>query len=55
MPYSSEKQRKFFHTKTAKDTGITKENVSEFDSASKGKKLPPRAKFKKIKAALKGN
>jgi len=55
MPYSSEKQRKFFHTQSAKDAGITKENVSEFDAASKNKKLPPRAKFKKIKASLKGN
>jgi hypothetical protein len=40
MPYVSEKQRKFFHTKTAKKKGITAETVKEFDKASKGKELP---------------
>jgi hypothetical protein len=40
MPYKSEKQRKFFHTLTAKNKGITEEQVKEFDKASKGMKLP---------------
>ena len=47
MPYKSEKQRKFFHTKTALKKGITKKVVKEFDKASKGKKLPTKAKVKK--------
>jgi hypothetical protein len=41
MPYVSDKQRKFFHTKTAKKAGITSEMVHEWDQASSGKKLPP--------------
>ncbi len=40
MPYKSEAQRKFFHTKTAKKKGITPKMVKEFDKASKGRKLP---------------
>ncbi len=52
MPYSSNKQRKFFHTQTAKDNGITPKIVNEFDNASKGLKLPTR--FKKLKEKLKG-
>lgn len=47
MPYVSDKQRKFFHTKTAKRKGITKSMVEEYDTASKGRKLPERAKRKK--------
>ena len=43
MPYTSEKQRKFFHTDTAKKQGITPAMVKEYDSASKGKNLPERA------------
>lgn len=39
MPYKSEKQRKFFHTKTARKKGITRNIVKEFDRASKGKRL----------------
>lgn len=50
MPYKSEQQRKFFHTNTAKDKGISSETVKEFDEASKGKKLP---KFAKLKDKLK--
>ena len=51
MPYSSEAQRKFFHTDTAKKAGITAAQVSDFDRASKGKKLPEHvAKKKKSKA-----
>jgi hypothetical protein len=44
MPYKSEAQRKFFHTKTAKKAGITEKDVKEFDKASKGKDLPEKVK-----------
>lgn len=47
MPYKSDAQRKFFHTSTAKKKGITKKMVHEWDEASKGKKLPKKAKKKK--------
>ena len=49
MPYKSDAQRKFFHTKTAKKAGITKKDVKEWDSASKGKKLPEKKKASKGK------
>lgn len=49
MPYKSQQQRKFFHTLTAKKSGITPEVVNEFDKASKGLKLP---KFKKLKEKM---
>lgn len=51
MPYSSDQQRKFFHSQGAKKAGITNAEVKEFDQASKGMKLP---KFSKMKKALKG-
>ena len=44
MPYSSDAQRKFFHTDTAKKAGITGAEVKEFDKASKGKELPEHVK-----------
>lgn len=44
MPYKSEQQRKFFHSKGAKKAGISKKTVKEFDKASKGKKLPKKIK-----------
>jgi hypothetical protein len=44
MPYKSDAQRKFFHTKTAKRKGITTAMVKEFDESSKGKKLPKKKK-----------
>ena len=44
MPYKSMAQERFFHTDTAKKKGITGTEVKEFDEASKGKKLPPKAK-----------
>lgn len=47
MPYVSDAQRRFFHSPGAKKAGITSSEVSEFDSASKGMKLPKRAKKKK--------
>lgn len=39
MPYKSDAQRKYFHAheKELKKQGV---NVSEWDKASKGKKLP---------------
>lgn len=51
MPYKSDKQRKFFHTDTAKKAGITKGVVEEFDEASKDKELPERV-HKKGKAGV---
>ena len=42
MPYKSDAQRKFFHTKTARKKGITKKMVKKYDRASKGKKLPKK-------------
>lgn len=44
MSYSSDAQRKFFHTDTAKAAGITGDEVKEFDKASKGKELPEHVK-----------
>ena len=44
MPYKSAKQRAFFHTETARKKGISPAVVNEFDQASKGVKLPKRAK-----------
>jgi hypothetical protein len=43
MPYKSEAQRKFFNANRAKleAEGV---DVDEFNKASKGKKLPERAK-----------
>jgi len=42
MPYLSQKQRTFFHSKSALLKGIAKKQVKEFDEASKGLKLPVR-------------
>lgn len=54
MPYSSNQQRKFFHSPGAKKAGISEEQVNEFDNASKGMKLPDKKnKFSKIKKTLK--
>jgi hypothetical protein len=46
MPYKSLKQERFFHTKTAKKKGITSKVVKEFDTASKGLKLPTKVSKK---------
>jgi len=48
MPYKSDAQRRFFHSAGAKKAGITSAQVAEFDSASKGKKLPERVKTKEV-------
>lgn len=46
MPYKSEAQRRYFHANKSKlqRQGV---NVAEWDRASKGKKLPARAKKRK--------
>lgn len=46
MPYKSDAQRRFFHSKGAKKAGITKKEVGEFDAASRGMKLPEKAEPK---------
>ena len=43
MPYKSDSQRKKFHAMLERGE-ISKAVVDEFDAASKGKKLPERAK-----------
>lgn len=52
MPYSSQAQRGFFHTDTARKKGISKAVVQDFDEASKGLKLPKHSK--KHKAIIDG-
>lgn len=47
MPYKSDAQRRFFHSKGASKAGISKKTVEEYDKKSKGKKLPECAKKKK--------
>ena len=47
MPYASNAQRRFFHSSGAKKAGITPKEVSEFDSASIGMKLPEHVEAKK--------
>ena len=49
MPYKSDAQRKFFHSKGAVKAGLAKEQIEEYDKASKGKKLPEKVKAKKKK------
>ena len=53
MPYTSDKQRRYFHY--AEEHGkISPKVVNEFDKASKGMKLPEYApsRFKKLKDKL---
>jgi len=47
MPYVSDKQRKWAHTKSGVKALGGKSKVQEWDKASKGKKLPKYAKKKK--------
>lgn len=55
MPYESDAQRRFFHSPGAAKAGITKDQVKEFDSASKGMDLPERVgKLKAMKDAAEG-
>lgn len=46
MPYKSDAQRRFFHSAGAKKADITPAEVKEFDSASKGMKLPEKKNTK---------
>jgi hypothetical protein len=53
MPFKSNAQRKFFNANKAEleKQGV---NVDEYNNASKGLKLPERAKKKKTKKKSKG-
>lgn len=42
MPFKSKAQQRFFHSPGAAKAGIKPGTVDEFDSASKGMKLPER-------------
>lgn len=44
MPYKSEAQRKWAHTKAGTKALGGKKAVEEWDKATKGKKLPKRVK-----------
>ncbi len=46
MPYVSDRQRRFFHTDTARKHGITPAMVREYDESSRGKDLPEKAEKK---------
>lgn len=48
MPYKSDAQRKWAHTKTGMKS-LGKKKVAEYDKASKGMKLPKRVKKTKKK------
>ena len=52
-PYVSDAQRRFFHSSGAKKAGISSTTVKEYDQASKGKKLPEKVRFLKLKKSLK--
>ena len=45
MPYKSQSQRRWAHTKTGMKA-LGKSKVDEYDKASKGKKLPEKIKKK---------
>jgi hypothetical protein len=45
MPYKSRAQQRYFHAAEARGE-IKPSTVEEFDKASKGKKLPKKAKHK---------
>ena len=47
MPYKSEAQRKWAHTKAGTKALGGKKAVEEWDNATKGKKLPKRVKKNK--------
>lgn len=47
MPYKSEMQRKWAHTKAGTRALGGKKAVEEWDKATKGKKLPKRVKKNK--------
>lgn len=49
MPYKSDDQRRWAHTKTGTKALGGKAKVKEWDQASKGKKLPKKVRKKKTK------
>lgn len=49
MPWKSEAQRRWGHTKEGEKELGGKKKVHEYDEATKGKKLPERSKKKKDK------
>jgi hypothetical protein len=54
MPYKSKKQRRWAHT-PAGESALGKAGVKEWDKASKGKKLPEKAKKKKHSSSYEKN
>lgn len=48
MPYKSDQQRKWAHTAEGQKALGGKDKVAEWDSSSKGMKLPKFAKLKKM-------
>lgn len=53
MPYSSDAQRKWAHTKEGMKALGGEAKVSEWDAASKGMSLPEHAPKKKVKLRVK--
>lgn len=54
MPFKSEAQRRFFNSDKAKESGISQKTVDEFNSSSKGMKLPEKMSgVDKLKARAK--
>lgn len=51
MPYKSNAQRRWAHTKKGIKALGGKAKVGEWDAASKGKKLPDKVKTKKKKSS----
>jgi len=49
MPYASDAQRRFFHSKGAAKAGLTPADVAKWDAASKGMQTPERVKPKAVK------
>jgi hypothetical protein len=55
MPYKSEAQRRFFHAAESRGE-ISPKTVKEYDTASKGKRLPEKVKggkFSRLKKMMK--
>lgn len=54
MPYRSDAQRRFFHSPGARRAGISASTTREYDSASRGARLPERAKSARESAPMRG-
>lgn len=54
MPYKSEAQRRWAHTKEGEKELGGKKAVEEWDESSKGKKLPERKSKKRAKSKYEG-